>query len=81
MMHVNAVAMSHRLGVLICITRCRSQVAADEHIKFSLPGKFRVSLSLLAWSKFCVGANLRLVILLYLHVLLPSFYTESSPSA
>ena len=37
-MHVNAVAMSHRLGVLICSTRCRSQVAADEHIKFSLPG-------------------------------------------
>ena len=37
---MNAVAMSHRLGVLICITRCRSQVAADEHniIKFSLPG-------------------------------------------
>ena len=37
-MHVNAVGMSHRLGVLICSTRCRPQVAANEHIKFSLPG-------------------------------------------
>ena len=38
MMHVNTVVMSHRLGVLICSTRCRPQVAANEHIKFSLPG-------------------------------------------
>ena len=34
----NAVAMSHGLRVLICSTRCSTQVAAADYIEFSLPG-------------------------------------------